>query len=136
MLALYLARRNLLGGAARSTSRVRVLMKALAASPPQTLLYSSSLRNSLAPFNGASGANGLNHAEEQEAPSISYHIPQRVRDKVISAEDAIALVSDGGKRKTRTVPFLCFVSRETLMIVQQKIMQRRHRHSPSLLLFI
>lgn len=67
----------------------------------QARFYSSSPRKALAPKHG--GANGggsaldtaTEHENAEPHSSISYHIPQRVREKVISAEDAVALVSDG-----------------------------------------
>ncbi len=49
-----------------------------------------------APLNvGATPVHNDQIDEADHATNLKYHIPQRVREKVISAEDAIALVRDG-----------------------------------------
>jgi hypothetical protein len=42
-----------------------------------------------------SSTNGWSHASDQDTRLIKSNIPQRVRQKLISAEDAVALVRDG-----------------------------------------
>ena len=76
--------------------RLLPVLKALNACH-QSRLYSGT-HHILSQINGVSGADsslGVHLGDEEPHTTISYHIPQRVREKVISAEDAVALVGNG-----------------------------------------
>lgn len=108
MLAFRLTTSLHVRGGARGCTNVMIKALAVGHHDRSMYFYSTSAvlhRNfksttlTSAPLNSSASSTGSGSGEHiddgEHVTQLKYHIPQRVREKVISAEDAVALVRDG-----------------------------------------